>query len=77
MFFDIYDGVNTSHLVTLMLSWTSDVSIDDVKRVEKLDFEIVKIKYSISFRQHWSTIRSSTSIIDISIFIAIVNNLKV
>ena len=59
-----------------MLSWTSDVSIDDVKRVEKLDFEIAEIKYSISFKQHWSTIRSCTTIIDISIFIAIVNNLK-
>ena len=46
----MYDGVNTSLLVTLMLEWTSDVTRDDVKRVEKLDFQILEIKYNISYR---------------------------
>ena len=45
----MYDGVNTSLLVTLMLEWTSDVTRDDVKRVEKLDFQILEIKYNISY----------------------------
>jgi len=70
----MYDGVNTSLLVTLMFCWTSDVTRDDVKRVEKLDFERLEINYAISCGQDWNTIRSSK--IEISISIAIVNNLK-